>query len=110
VFQADSVVTTKGKLQPTNVYFTVTVRNISKSESWKAAFFFSSVSGTGEDDVVSEVYDGDIKGLLGFNGGEDLQPGKSVTVKDGFSVKSAENIQYELDVDGLAGRSFYFTR
>jgi hypothetical protein len=110
LFEADSPVTMRGKRQPVNVYFTVTVKNTSKTESWDADFLFSSVTGTGDDDVVSEVRDGDVDTVSSIGNGRDLRPGESATVKDGFSVRTADDIQYELDVDGLAGQSFYWTK
>ncbi len=111
LYDAKASTVVKGERQPTNVYFVVTVKNTSKDESWDANFVFSDVTGTGDDEVVSSVDDGDIEGL-GYlqDGGDELRPGKSATVKDGFSVKSADSIQYELSVDGLAGYTFYFTR
>lgn len=100
---------TNGVRQPSNVFFTLTVKNLSKSVSYGETPN-ADVTKTGDDDTVSYVDDGDIEGLWRLNGGRDLRPGKSATVKLGFSVKSAEEIQFELHFDGLHGDSYYFTK
>lgn len=107
-FDATSSVVREGTRQATNVYFTVTITNNSTSQSYDPGFVFSHVHSTGDDEQISSVSDADIDGFSSLNGTE-IAPGKSVTLKDGYSVKSADHIQYELDIDGLAGKSFYFT-
>ena len=99
----------KGSLQATNVYFTVTVKNTSTTQAFDPDFVFSHVHDTGDDDHISEVHDGDIDSFDPL-AGHVIKPGQKVTMKDGFSVKSAATITYELEVDGLAGRSFYFAK
>ena len=96
-----------GKLKATNIYFTVTIKNTSTTQSWDADFVFGHVDQTGNDEEISEVHDGDIDSTFSL---DDIPPGKSASFKDGFSVQSASKIQYELDVDGLAGKSFYWTK
>lgn len=99
----------KGSRQATNVYFTVTIKNTSTTQAFDPDFVFSHVHNTGDDDHISDVHDGDIDSFFPL-AGHVIKPGRKVTVKDGFSVKSAATIMYELDVDGLAGRSFYFAK
>ncbi len=96
-----------GTLKATNVYFTVTIRNTSTTQTWDGDFVFGHVHDTGDDEEISEVHDGDIDGTFSLHG---VPPGRAATFKDGFSVRSADAIQYELDVDGLAGKSFYWTK
>ncbi len=98
----------EGSLHETTVYFTVTIRNLSTSEAFSPDFVFSDVAETGADDQVSEVMEGDVVGMAGWP--QEVAPGGSFTLKDGYSVQDATAIEYTLDIDGLAGRSFYFSR
>lgn len=98
----------EGELHETNVYFTVTIRNLSTSQAFSPDFVFSDVAETGADDQVSTVVEGDVVGMTGWP--QEIAPGGSFTLKDGYSVKDATAIEYTLDIDGLAGRSFYFSR
>jgi hypothetical protein len=98
----------EGSLHETTVYFNVTIRNLSTSEAFSPDFVFSDVAETGADDQVSEVVEGDVVGMTGWP--QEVAPGGSFTLKDGYSVKDATAIEYTLDIDGLAGRSFYFSR
>jgi hypothetical protein len=97
----------EGTLQPVNVYFTVTIKNLSSTQAYDPDFVFSDVAETTADESVAEVIDGEIEGTTAL---EEIPPGKSIIIKDGYSVKNADNIVYELDVDGLAGKSFYWSR
>lgn len=97
----------EGSLHETTVYFTVTIRNLSTSQAFSTDFLFSDVAETGADDQVSEVVDGDVVGMTGWP--QEVAPRGSFTLKDGYSVKDATAIEYTLDIDGLAGRSFYFS-
>ncbi|MGY1668595.1 hypothetical protein [Geodermatophilus sp. SYSU D00696] len=97
-----------GELHETNVYFTVTITNLSTSQAFDTDFVFSDVTETGADDQVSVVLEGDIVSMTGWP--QEIAPGGSFTLKDGYSVKDATAIEYTFDIDGLAGRSFYFSR
>lgn len=108
VFDARAYAVREGQLHETNVYFTVTIRNLSTSQAYEPDFVFSDVAGTGADDQVSTVKEGDVVGMTGWP--QEVAPGGSFTLKDGYSVKDATAIEYTLDIDGLAGRSFYFSR
>jgi hypothetical protein len=109
VFDARSAVGgQEGSLYETTVYFPVTIRNLSTSQAYDTDFLFSDVAETGADDQVSEVLEGDVVGMTGWP--EEIPPGGSFTLKDGYSVKDATAIEYTLAIDGLAGRSFSFSR
>jgi hypothetical protein len=108
VFDARAYAVREGQLYETNVYFTVTIRNLSTSQAFSPDFVFSDVAGTGADDQVSTVVEGDVVGMTGWP--QEIAPGGSFTLKDGYSVKDATAIEYTFDIDGLAGRSFYFSR
>lgn len=108
-FDAVSSVGGKGTRQATNVYFTLTITNTSTTQTYDPNFVFSHLSGTGNDDQISRVVDDDIEGLSDLSG-KVIKPGKSVTIKDGYSVKSASSVRYELAADGLAGTSFYYSK
>lgn len=93
--------------QAATVYFTVTIKNESDAETWDPDFVFSkAISGDTDGD---EIHDGEINGTYDLNGVE-IPPGQSVTFKDGWSVVSADDVRYELDIDGLAGYTIYFTK
>lgn len=110
----DAVVTDKvigstlnAPLQATSVYFVVTLRNLSKTTPFDNDFTFTDVQDTSDDDSRVAVSQDGIEGTTGLNA---LAPGKWVTFKDGYSVKSADNITYLIKFDGLAGKTFYFGR
>ncbi len=108
VFDARAVVGgQQASLHEANIYFTVTIRNLSTSEAFSPDFVFSDVAETGADDRVSTILDGDVVGMTGWP--QEIAPRASFTLKDGYSVKGATAIEYTLDIDGLAGRSFYFS-
>jgi hypothetical protein len=98
----------EGELHETNVYFTVSIKNLSTSQAFSPDFVFSDVAETGADDQVSEVLEGDVVGMIGWP--RMIAPGESFTLKDGYSVNDATAIEYTLNIDGLAGRSFSFSR
>lgn len=99
----------EGPHQPANVYFTVTLTNTSKDETYDVTVR-ASVSKSGDDEEQSYVEDGDIGKFWDLDTGDDLDPGESVTVRDGWSLKNADDVRYELRIDGVGGDSFYFTR
>lgn len=94
-------------LHETTVYFTVTITNLSSSQAFSTDAVFSDVRKTGADDQVSLVLDGDVVGMVGWP--QEIPPGQAFTLKDGYSVQDATVIEYELAIDGLAGRSFSFS-
>lgn len=99
----------KGPRQPDNVYFTVTVKNVSADESYDISVQ-SRVKDSGDDEEQSYVEDGDSGWVSDLRRDGDLRPGKSVTVKNGWSLANADNVRYELRFGGLGGESFYFTK
>ncbi|MFQ1003921.1 hypothetical protein [Modestobacter sp. SSW1-42] len=96
-----------GELHEANVYFTVTIRNLSTSQAFEPDFVFSDVTKTGADDQVSVVLEGDVVGMIGWP--QVIAPGGAFILKDGYSVQDATAIEYTLDIDGLAGQSFHFS-
>jgi hypothetical protein len=99
----------KGPRQPDNVYFTVTVKNLEEDEPYDISVQ-SSVKDSGDDEEQSYVDDGDIGSVSDLGRDGDIQPGKSATVKDGWSLANADNVRYELRFGGVGGESFYFTK
>ncbi|NEK85311.1 hypothetical protein GCU60_05980 [Blastococcus saxobsidens] len=97
-----------GSLHETTVSFTVTIRNLSTDQAFSPDFVFSDVAGTGADDQVSKVLEGDVVGMTGWP--QEIPPGAAFTLEDGYSVQDATAIEYTLEIDGLAGRSFSFSR
>lgn len=100
------------KRQPNNVYFTVTIKNLSKSETWDATVDLERIgvdeTGFGEFSYSEIVMVEDP--ALGDSAFVAVPPGKSVVVKDAFSLKSLDRMHYRLRLDGLAGTSFYWTK
>ena len=91
--------------QATTVYFTVTIENGSDTETWDPDFLFpKAISGETDGDPI---HDGEINGTYDLP--PEIGPGESVTFKDGWSIESIDDVRYELDIDGLAGYTIYFT-
>lgn len=90
--------------QAATVYFTVTITNLSDTETWQPDFVLSkAISGETDGD---EIFQDDLIG----SAPREILPGQSITFKDGWSVASVDDVTYELDIDGLAGYTIYFTR
>ncbi|WP_163377109.1 hypothetical protein [Dietzia sp. Alg238-R159] len=82
-----------------NIYFDVSIKNLSSDKAYKADF------------VASEVYQGDSAerfphlrddGIDGTSSSE-IAPGGELTFKEGFSVGYVDTIRFEMRIDGLAG-------
>lgn len=82
-----------------NIYFDVSIKNLSGDETYKADF------------VTPHVYQGDSTerfpyirdhGIDGASNRE-IAPGGELTFKEGFSVGYVDTIRFELRIDGLAG-------
>ncbi|MWV51626.1 hypothetical protein GRS96_20385 (plasmid) [Rathayibacter sp. VKM Ac-2803] len=90
-----------GATQATSVYFTVTITNLSTTETYDPDFVFP--------DVISGGSAGsELRGLgddLSWVDGRTIAPGESLTMKDGWSVANVDDVRYELRIDGLAGYS-----
>lgn len=98
----------EGATQAENVYFLITLTNLSDTEPWSPTILSSAASG-GVD--ASQIYtDGRCCG--GPDSGklwpDKVPPGKTVTVRDEWSLKDVGNVRLTLDIDGLAGDSINF--
>ena len=71
----------------------MTLKNLSKTAEFDNAFTFSDVQNTPNDDSSSAVSQDGIEGTTGLSA---IAPGKAVTFKDGYSVKSADHITYQI--------------
>ena len=92
--------------QAATVYFTVTIKNESETETWDPDFLFTKAISSDTDG--DEIHEGEIYGTYDL-AGHVIEPGQSVTIKDGWSIADADDVRYELDIDGLAGYTIYFT-
>ncbi|WP_130866548.1 hypothetical protein [Acidipropionibacterium timonense] len=98
-------------LGPVNVYFPVRVKNVADSfVDGNVALSHASNSKQGtEYDGVLEVSDGEISSF-GLDAIKSLKPGKTLTIKDGFSMATLDGVKYELAVNGLAGYTIRWER
>lgn len=87
------------KFGAANIYFDVSIKNLSSDETYKADF------------VTPHVYQGDSTerfpyirdhGIDGASGGE-IAPGGELTFKQGFSIGYVDTVRFELHIDGLSG-------
>lgn len=86
----------------TAVYFAVSITNLSETETWDTAFLLSHTFVNETDG--EETWDFD----AGWTG-HDIPPGQSLEFKDAWDVVDTKGLRYELDIDGLAGYTIYFT-
>jgi hypothetical protein len=90
--------------QAATVYFTVTIQNLSDTETWQPDFVLSqAISGETDGDQIFQ------RDIIQSRPTEIL-PGQTISYTDGWSVANANDLTYELDIDGLAGYTIYFTR
>lgn len=94
----------EGADQEDNVFFKVTIKNLSDTESWNPTIL-TYLTSDGSDG--SQIYTNEhcCAGMP-----EKVAPGKSATFRDEWSVADADDVIYRLDIDGLAGHSITFTR
>ena len=92
--------------KPMNVYFPVTIKNVSPSLPRTDDFVFMHATNAkeGETDAVS-VSDGDVTSYVQF---DDLAPGQSVTIKSGWSMSTLDRVKFKVSIDGLDGHSIEF--
>ena len=88
---------------PKNIVFTITVKNASTDEAYTPLIIPDVHVTEAADEDVSNIMQDDLEGGTG-----EIPPGKTVTIKDAYSLKSTEDLEYELAIDGLAGRTYYF--
>lgn len=95
-------------LQPVNVYFPVTVRNISPALAVDMISGRATNAEQGESDTMP-VSDSDIDSFaIGAAAG--LPVGEAMSAKDGWSMATPEGVEYRISIDGLAGYGVKFTR
>lgn len=92
--------------QAVNVYFPVTIKNVSAAATLDSSYLFTHATNRDQDesDVLSIVADG-FEGTLDL---KDLAPGKSVSLKDAWSMSTLDEVQLEISINGLAGYSIDF--
>lgn len=93
--------------KPVNIYFPVTIKNISPSLVRDASFVFTNATNVdeGESEVLT-INDGEIRGYVSF---EPLAPGDAYTFNNGWSMSTLSGIELSVDIDGLAGYSITFS-
>lgn len=94
--------------QTVNVYFPVTIRNVSSELARESGFVFGHATNEEQSKYdVAAVDDGDaIKAFLSFS---PLAPGQSVELKNGWSMSTLDGVEYEVSIDGLSGHTVTFT-
>jgi hypothetical protein len=97
--------------QPVNVYFPITVKNTSPELALHQSSVLTQATNAeqGAYDGIRTVSDGDVDSyaLAGFG---ELPPGKSLSVKEGWSMTTLEGVEFSLSIDGQAGYTIKFTR
>jgi hypothetical protein len=91
--------------KPVNVFFTVSIKNVSKRTFDGHEVLTTKV----EDPAGNSIVDRGIDGLL-VDGLRGLAAGDSITVKDGWSLpSSADNIEYQFGLgSGIAEDETYY--
>lgn len=94
------------KAQAVNVYFPVTIKNVSAVATLDSSWVFTHATNRDQDesDVFSIVAD-EFDGTLDL---KDIAPGKSATFKDAWSMSTLDETQLEISINGLAGYSIDF--
>ena len=93
-----------------NLYFLVTVANLSDEEAWSPTILTEACSDRESKSFIPCA----IPGELIFTNGrwtdypDELPPGESMTFRVEYSLASADHVTLELDIDGLAGLTIYF--
>lgn len=95
--------------QTVNVYFPVTIKNVSSELTRESGFVFGHATNEEQSEYdVAAIDDGDaIKAFLSFTA---LAPGQSVELKNGWSMSTLDGVEYEVSIDGLSGHTVTFTR
>lgn len=107
--------------QAAAVYFNVTITNSSNADTFTADVVVTqAICGLGSDDpsldeMSGKGTDGDFivdfdAGIIGVDGAPEIEPGKSITFKDGYSVACADDVTYKIQPAGLAGDTLYFQK
>ncbi|GAA1967025.1 hypothetical protein [Microbacterium deminutum] len=93
--------------KPVNVYFPVTIKNVSPALARDNDFVFAHATNAeeGESDVLS-VSDGEVTSSVDF---QSLAPGDSYGFKSGWSMSTLDGIKFTISIDGLSGYSVTFS-
>ena len=95
-------------LQPVNVYFPVTVRNISPALAVDMISGRATNAEQGESSTMP-VSDGDVESFA-IGAADGLPVGEAMSAKDGWSMATLAGVEYRIRIDGLAGYGIKFTR
>lgn len=93
-------------LQPVSVYFPVTVKNTSPelAVGWIHGQATNAEQGESSTATVSDI------DSFAVGRAEGMPVGESMSVKDGWTMKTLEGVEYRVKIDGLAGYTIKFTR
>ena len=106
----DAIILYDRPLEPVNVYFPITVKNISPDSTMPTVVHTQATNAEqGEYSGIQSVRDGDV-GLRSVTSALSLPVGESLSVKEGWNMATLEGVEYSLRIDGLAGYSITFTR
>ena len=106
--------------QGASVYFTVTITNLSKTDSFTADVVVrEAICGLGRDPSLDNmsgkgtkgdwIFDSDA-GITGLDGSPKIEPERSITFKDGYSVSCGDDVTYKIQPAGLAADTLYFQK
>lgn len=94
-----------------NLYFVVTVANLSDEEAWDSPTILTEAC---TDRELSRSSPCESPGELIYKDGrwtdypDELPPGESMTFRVEYSLASADHVTLDLDIDGLAGPTIHF--
>lgn len=87
-----------------NIYFDVTIKNLSNDEAYGTEFVTPRVYQGASDEHFPYLRDHGIDGA----GGREIPPGGELVFKQGFSVNYVDTIRLEIRIDGLAGTTLFW--
>lgn len=93
-----------------NMYFTVSVTNLSDDEAWSPTILTEACS----DNEIASLIPCESPGEIIYTAGrwtdypDELPPGESMSFRVEYSLASSEYITLDLDIDGLAGPTIHF--
>lgn len=98
-------------IQPVNVYFPITIRNLSPALPESTLFLTqaSNAQQPGDHGGVEELSDGDVESYA-VGRAASLPAGETLSVKEGWTMATIEGAEYRIRIDGLAGYGITFTR
>ena len=94
--------------EPVNIYFPITIKNISPTLARDDDFIFTHATNADEGDhEVLSISDGEVSSYVEF---EPLAPGDSYSFNSGWSMSTLEGVELVVSIDGLSGHSISFTK